>query len=163
MVTLRTRVDFSLFPLFFLILDKFMALLRVCLGSRFVKTWLLSKVRLSHLTSKIKFLMKWWSKHISMVIAKTASRNVASKVTKIADSALAGQSEILTREVEVARDDVPTDEEALDDLRRNADLYIFHQDDADSQQVNDVTTGCQCQLQSQYGEDVHHFQSLSLD
>ena len=82
-----------------------------------------------------------------MVIAKTASRNVASKVTKIADSALAGQSEILTREVEVARDDVPTDEEALDDLRRNADLYIFHQDDADSQQVNDVRSGRQLQSQ----------------
>ena len=47
------------------------------------------------------------------------------KVAKIplADSELAGQFEILTREV--ARDDVPTDEEALDDLGRNADLYIF--------------------------------------
>ena len=45
------------------------------------------------------------------------------KAAKIADSALASQSEILTREV--ARDDVPTDEEALDDLGRNADLYIF--------------------------------------
>ena len=62
---------------------------------------------------------------------------------------MAGQSEILTREVEVARDDVPTDEEALDDLRRNADLYIFHQDDADSQQDNDVRSGRQ--LQSQQG------------
>ena len=47
-------------------------------------------------------------------------------------------SEILTREV--ARDDVANDEEALDDLGRNAGLYIFHQDDADSQQVNDVRT-----------------------
>ena len=44
---------------------------------------------------------------------------------------------------EVARVDVPNDEEALDDLGRNADLYIFHQDIADSQQVNDVRTGCQ--------------------
>ena len=59
-------------------------------------------------------------------------------------AALAGQFEILTREV--ARDDVPTDEEALDDLGRNAGLYIFHQDDADSQQVNDVRTGCQLQF-----------------
>ena len=71
----------------------------------------------------------------------------------------AGQSEALTREV--ARDDVPTDEEALDDLGRNADSYIFHQDDADSKQVNDVRTGRQSL--SQQGEDVHHFQSLSLD
>ena len=46
---------------------------------------------------------------------------------------MAGQSEILTREV--ARVDAPTDEDALDDLGRNADLYIFHQDDAHSQQA----------------------------
>ena len=71
----------------------------------------------------------------------------------------AGQSEALTREV--ARDDVPTDEEALDDFERIADLYIFHQDDADSQRVNDVRT--ERQLWSQHGEDVHHFQSPSLD
>ena len=67
-------------------------------------------------------------------MAKTAStsRNVAfKKVAKIAESAFAGHSEILTREV--ARDDVLTDEEALGDLGRNTDLYIFHQDDADSQ------------------------------
>ena len=47
----------------------------------------------------------------------------------------------------------------MDDLGRNADLSytaIFHQDDAYSQQVNDVRTGRQ--LQSQQGEDVHHFQ-----
>ena len=66
-----------------------------------------------------------------MVIAKAASKSVAFKAAKIAESALAGQSEILTREV--ARVDAPTDEDALDDLGRNADLYIFHQDDADSQ------------------------------
>ena len=52
---------------------------------------------------------------------------------------MAGQSEIITREV--ARVDVPAEGEALDDLGRNADLYIFHQDDADSQQVNDVRSG----------------------
>ena len=68
--------------------------------------------------SKIKSVMKWWSKCISVEIAKTATKNVAFKAAKIADSALAGQSEILTREV--ARDNVPTDEEALDDLGRDA-------------------------------------------
>ena len=47
-----------------------------------------------------------------MAIAKTASRSVAFKAVKIAESAVAGQSEVLTREV--ARVDVPTDEEALD-------------------------------------------------
>ena len=49
MVRLRTRIDFSLSLLFFLTLGKFMVLLRVCLGSRFVKSWLLLKARLSHL------------------------------------------------------------------------------------------------------------------
>ena len=45
-----------------------------------------------------------------------SSRNVAFKAAKIAESALAGQSEILTREV--ARVDIPTDWEALDELGR---------------------------------------------
>ena len=53
------------------------------------------------------------------------------------------------------------DEEALDDLGRNADLYIFNQDDSDSQQVDDVRSGRQ--PHSQQGADVYNFQSLSLD
>ena len=32
--------------------------------------------------SKIKSVMKWWSKRICMVIAKTASRSVAFKISK---------------------------------------------------------------------------------
>lgn len=52
----------------------------------------------------IKSVIKW-SKCISMVIAKTASRNVAFKAAKIADSAFAGQSENLTRKI--VRNDVP--------------------------------------------------------
>ena len=66
MVTLRTRIDFGLFPPFFLTLDKFMALLRVCLGSRFVKTWLLSKQGQAK-SSKIKSVMKWrlWMTSVS--------------------------------------------------------------------------------------------------
>lgn len=64
-----------------------------------------------------------------MVIAKTNSRNVAFKAAKIAESAFAGH-EILTHEVLTV--DASTDEEALDDLERNADLYIFNQDDPTS-------------------------------
>ena len=55
-----------------------------------------------------------------MVIAKTASRNIAFKANKMADSVLAGQSAVLTREIDV-------DEEILEDLGRNADLYAFNQ------------------------------------
>ena len=36
--------------------------------------------------SRIKAEMKWWTKCISMVIAKTASRNVAFKSDKLMDA-----------------------------------------------------------------------------
>ena len=36
--------------------------------------------------SRIKAVMKWWTKCISMVIAKTASRNVAFKSDKLMDA-----------------------------------------------------------------------------
>ena len=49
----------------------------------------------------------------------------------------------------------------MDDLGRNADLYIFNQDDSDSQQVDDVRSGRQ--LYSQQGADANNIQSLSLD
>ena len=48
--------------------------------------------------SKIKSVMKWWSKCISMVIAKTASRNVAFKAARFGDSIFDRQSEILMTE-----------------------------------------------------------------
>ena len=50
-------------------------------------------------SSKINSAMKWRSKCISMVIAKTASRNVAFKAAKMGESVLAGQSDILISEV----------------------------------------------------------------
>ena len=37
-------------------------------------------------SSRVKAVMKWWSKCISMVIAKTASRNVAFKSGKMMDA-----------------------------------------------------------------------------
>ena len=49
--------------------------------------------------SKIKSVMKWWSKCISMVIAKTASRNVAFKSDKLVEALFEGQSVIQTRQV----------------------------------------------------------------
>ena len=53
--------------------------------------------------SKIKSVMKWWSKCISMIIAKTAGRNVAFKAANMGESAFAGQSGVvLTPEVMTA-------------------------------------------------------------
>ena len=45
--------------------------------------------------SKIKSVVKWWSECISMVIAKTASRNVAFKAARLGDSIFDRQSETL--------------------------------------------------------------------
>ena len=55
-----------------------------------------------------------------MVIAKTASRNIAFKADKLADSVLAAQSAVLTRESHL-------DEEVLEDFGSNSDLYVFNQ------------------------------------
>ena len=52
--------------------------------------------------SKIKSVMKWWSKCISMIIAKTPSRNVAFKVAKMNEPVFAGQSDVLILIPEVA-------------------------------------------------------------
>jgi len=42
-------------------------------------------------------MMKWWSKCISVVIAKTASRNVAFKVAKMREAIMEDQDEFLMR------------------------------------------------------------------
>ena len=75
--------------------------------------------------SKIRSVMKWWSKCLSMDIAKTASRNVAFKATKRSDSTLAGQPAVIMREIE---GDASFDGAVLGDLDCNAGLYIFKQD-----------------------------------
>ena len=68
--------------------------------------------------------MKRRSKCISIVIAKTASRNVAFKSAKLAKSVFAGQSDVLTRQA--ATEVLSSDEADLEYLGRNADLYIFN-------------------------------------
>ena len=42
--------------------------------------------------SRIKSVMKWWSKCISMIIAKTASRNGAFKSDKLVEALFRDQS-----------------------------------------------------------------------
>ena len=73
-------------------------------------------------------MMKWWSKCISVVIAKTASRNVAFKVAKMREAIMEDQDEFLMRNSEHAGVDVDTNNRAhLEDLAQNADLYIANQ------------------------------------
>ena len=58
-----------------------------------------------------------------MIIAKTASRNVAFKAAKMSEPVLAGQSGISITKVATAG--ASTHEEDLEDVgRKNVDLYI---------------------------------------
>ena len=77
--------------------------------------------------SRVRSTMRWWTKCISMVIAKTASRNVAFKTDVMRKAVLEAQASFVIPEV--------TDQEAssercsLDndgDVERNADLYVFN-------------------------------------
>merc|ERR1712185_446609 len=78
--------------------------------------------------SKTRSAMKWWSKCISMAIAKTASRNVAFKVAKMREAIMEDQDEFLMRNAEYADVDVYTNNRAhLEDVAQNADLYIANQ------------------------------------
>ena len=76
--------------------------------------------------SRDKSVMKWWSKCISMVITKTASRNVAFKSDEIIDALFQDQSVAQTRQ--------SFNDADLEGLARNAELYTFNQDDNDSQE-----------------------------
>ena len=53
---------------------------------------------------------------------------VAFKSAKLAESVFAGQSVALTHQ-EVATESLSSDEADFEDLKRNADLCIFNQDD----------------------------------
>ena len=68
-------------------------------------------------------VMKWWTKCIPMVIAKTASRNVAFKSDKLMDALFReGQSGSQTPQTAFDAD--------FEDLASNAEVYIFNQDDS---------------------------------
>ena len=71
--------------------------------------------------------MKWWSRCISMAIAKMASRNVAFKVARMREAILQDQEmhEFITRNANF--EDVVSeanDRAILEDIGCNADLYI---------------------------------------
>ena len=80
-------------------------------------------------SSKIKAGMKWWTRCISMVIAKTASRNVAFKVARLRDAIMQDQDEFITRNANF--EDVAfmaNDKAILEDIGFNTDLYIANQE-----------------------------------
>ena len=80
--------------------------------------------------SKIRSVMKWWSRRISMAIAKTASRNVAFKVAKMREAIMEDQDESIMRNLGHTDVGVETNNAAfLEDAAQNADLYIANQED----------------------------------
>ena len=80
--------------------------------------------------SKIRVVMKWWTRCISMAIAKTASRNVAFKVARMRDAIMKDQDEFITREANFDDDALVANDRAnLEDVACNADLYIANQED----------------------------------
>ena len=89
-----------------------------------------------------------------MVIAKTASRNVAFKAARLGDLIFDRQSE--TPRTGAAQVNSSSHEEDFDDVGCNADLYAFRQD-----AFQGSSRGSDERLQQQ--SDPHYFQSLSLD
>ena len=125
--------------------------------------------------SKINSVFKWWSKCISMVIAKTASRNVLYKANKLGESTLARQSEMLMPEEELGSQSPVSDEEDFEDLSSNADLYVFNdqmvqgyrgvnintRDNEES--LGDMRMKDHMDVSNQENVAPVYFQSLSLD
>ena len=71
--------------------------------------------------------MRWWTKCVSTVIAKTASRNIAAKAGKMSEAVLDAQASFVTSEAR--GQEASSERESLDDDdvdRSNADLYIFN-------------------------------------
>ena len=127
--------------------------------------------------SKINSVFKWWSKCISMVIAKTASRNVVYKANKLGESMFARQSEMLMPEEELGSQSPGSYEEDFEDLSSNADLYVFNdqmaqgyrgvnintRDDEESVGEMHMKEYVDVDVSNQENVAPVYFQSLSLD
>ena len=126
-------------------------------------------------SSKIKSVLKWWSKCISMVIAKTASRNVAYKANKLGELMFARQSEMLMPEEELGSQSPVSYEEDFEELSSNADLYVFNDQMAqgyrgvnintrdDEESVGEMHMKDYIDVSNQENVAPVYFQSLSLD
>ena len=76
--------------------------------------------------------MRWWTKCVSMVIAKTANRNIAAKAGKMSEAVLDAQASLVATEATGQEASSESERESLDDddVERNADLHlhIFNQE-----------------------------------
>ena len=75
--------------------------------------------------SRVRSTMRWWTKCISMVIARTASRNVAFKTDVMSQAVLEAQASFVTQEA--MAQEASSERCLLDDgdVERNAGLYVF--------------------------------------
>ena len=78
--------------------------------------------------SRVRSTMRWWAKCISMVIAKTASRNVAFKTDVMSQAVLEAQASFVTQQATDQEASSESERCSLDDgdIERNSDLYVFN-------------------------------------
>ena len=76
--------------------------------------------------SRVRSTMRWWTKRISMIIAKTASRNVAFKTAVMSQAVLEAQASFVTQEATAQEASSERNSLDDDDVERNADLYVFN-------------------------------------
>ena len=77
--------------------------------------------------SRVRSTMRWWTKCISMVIAKTASRNVAFKTDVMSQAVLETLASFVMPETSMEQE-ASSQRCSLNDgdVVRNADLYVFN-------------------------------------
>ena len=68
--------------------------------------------------------MRWWTKCVSMVIAKTSSRNIAFKAGMMGQAVLEAQASFVTPEARGREASSERDSLDDDDVERNADIHF---------------------------------------
>ena len=76
--------------------------------------------------------LRWLTKCISTVIAKTASRSVAFKAGMMSQAVLITQASFVTPEATGQEASSELESPGYDDVERNADLYTFNHEVAQS-------------------------------
>ena len=70
--------------------------------------------------SRVKSTMRWWTKCVSMVIAKTTSKNIAAKAGKMSEAVSGAQASFVTSE---ARGGKAPRKELATKASRNINMY----------------------------------------
>ena len=101
-----------------------------------------------------------------MVIARTASRNVAFKVATMRDFIMEGQHEFIMRRTDSnGLESEAENKEALEDLTYNADLFFANQEEVNTNTVHVcMYVGySDTNINTNANANLSYFRSLSLD